>query len=164
MLPQGSQASFPIARVTSGFLSSRYRGIGPHLVLRPRTRGSSPFATGILGFLSSFNRGVRPHLLLRHGIPLSSRVVKGARPPIELRWGTWAFSSGGTGESELPSCCEGRLGVPFESLQGNQVLSQVEGELGVLLTCSRNLRFLSSWKDEKGLLLRCEGTVGIPLS
>ena len=40
--------------------------------------------------------------------------------------------------SDLPSCCEGILGVPFESVQGNQTLSRVEGELGVLSTCSRN--------------------------
>ena len=42
--------------------------------------------------------------------------------------------------SDLPSCCEGILRVPFESVQGNQTLFQVEGELGVLSTCSRNQR------------------------
>ena len=41
------------------------------------------------------------------------------------------------GELDLLSCCEGKLGVLFESVQGNQALSQVEGELTVLSTCSR---------------------------
>ena len=44
-----------------------------------------------------------------------------------MKWGTGAFSRGATGESDLPSCCEGKLKVPFESLQGNQALSRVEG-------------------------------------
>ena len=34
MLPRGSKASFQAARGTYGFLSSHYRGIGPHLPLR----------------------------------------------------------------------------------------------------------------------------------
>ena len=36
--------------------------------------------------------------------------------------------------SDLPSCFEGILGVPFESVQWNQFLFRVEGELGVLST------------------------------
>ena len=34
MLPQGSKASFQVARGTSGFLSSLCRGKGPYLELR----------------------------------------------------------------------------------------------------------------------------------
>ena len=64
----------------------------------------------------------------------------GVKPPVKLRWGTWAFSRGSTGESDLPSFCEGKLGVPFESLNGNLAESLVEGEFGVLLTCGRNCR------------------------
>ena len=33
----------------------------------------------------------------------------------------------------------GKVGVPFESLQGNQVLSLVKVALSVLSTCSRKL-------------------------
>ena len=44
-------------------------------------------------------------------------------PPFELRLETWDFSQVATGESDLPSSCEGKLGIPFESLQGNQSLS-----------------------------------------
>ena len=41
-------------------------------------------------------------------------------------------------ESDLPSCGQGILGVPFESFQGNEAFSQIEVEVGVLSTCSRN--------------------------
>ena len=75
-LLQGSQASFQVARGTSGFLSSHCRRIGPHLKLRGETQGSTPVVKGVLGFLSSFNWGVRPGLMLGHETPLSSQVVK----------------------------------------------------------------------------------------
>ena len=77
VLPQGSRASFLIARGTSGFFSSRCRGIGPHLDLMQVTQGSSLVATVILGFLLSFIRGVRHQLMLKRGTPLSSRGIKG---------------------------------------------------------------------------------------
>ena len=77
VLPQESQVSIRVARGLLGFLSSRCRGIGPHLELRPEPQGSSPVLTWISGFLWSFNRGVRPRLVWRHGTPLPSRGVKG---------------------------------------------------------------------------------------
>ena len=60
--------------------------------------------------------------MLRHGTPLFSRVVKGVSGPLKLRLGTLDFSRLATGDSDLPSCFEGKLGVPFGSLQGNQDL------------------------------------------
>ena len=66
MVPMGSQESFRVVRGLSGFLSSRCRGIGPHLELRLEPQGSSPVLTWISGFLWSFNRGVRPRLVWRH--------------------------------------------------------------------------------------------------
>ena len=51
---------------------------------------------------------------------------------------TSVFSRGATVESELTSCCEGILGSPFMSVQGNQAFSRVEGELGVISTFVRN--------------------------
>ena len=53
--------------------------------------------------------------------------------------GSQDFSRGATWKSDFPSCCEGKLGVPFESLKGNQAFSLVEGVLAVFLTCIRNL-------------------------
>ena len=40
-----------------------------------------------------------------------------------FRPGSWAFSRGATGESDLPKFCEGALRVPFESVKGNHSLS-----------------------------------------
>ena len=135
MLPQVSQASFQFARGTSRYLSSHCRGIGPHLELRHVTQSSSPVAAGILGFLSSFNRGVRPRLMLRQetfAFLLSCK--SGIMPPVEFGWGTWAFSRGEPVESDLLSCCEGILVVPFELVQENQASSRFEGQFGVLLS------------------------------
>ena len=75
-LPQESQFSIQVERGLSGFLSSRFSGIWPHLGLRPEPQGSSPVLTWILGFLWSVNRGVRPRLVWIHGTPLPSRGFK----------------------------------------------------------------------------------------
>ena len=102
-------------------------------------------------FLSSCDRDLEAPIELQQGSQALSRVEawksaflssckRGVRPPVEFRRGTWAFSRGATGESDLPLCCEGKLGVPFESLNGNLAESLVEGEFGVLLTCGRNCR------------------------
>ena len=58
---------------------------------------------------------------------------------------TSVFSRGATVESELTSCCEGILGSPFMSVQGNQAFSRVEGEFGVLSTCGRNSMVLRNF-------------------
>ena len=71
-----SQFSIQVERGLSGFLSSRFSGIWPHLGLRPEPQGSSPVLTWISGFLWSFNRGVMPLLVWRHGTQLPSRGVK----------------------------------------------------------------------------------------
>ena len=60
--------------------------------------------------------------------------------PVMFRLGTQNFSRVATLESDLPSCCERKLGLPFELLQANQVLSRVEGELTVLSTCGEKYR------------------------
>ena len=56
-----------------------------------------------------------------------------------------AFSRGALGESDLPSCCEGILVVPFMSVQENQALSRVEVELTILSNFGRTVEFLSSF-------------------
>ena len=129
---RGPQVTSHVASGESGLVSScegnigiplgLLQGIEPHLELRQETRGSSPVAKWILGFLLSFNRVVGAHLLLRHGTLLSPCVLKGVSGLLELRRGTRDFSRVATGDSNLPSCFEGKLGVPFELLQGNQAL------------------------------------------
>ena len=93
--------------------------------------------TGVSGFLSSFNRGVSPQLAVRNSTS-QSNCKRGVRPPVELMQGTLAFWRAATGESDLPSCGQGILRVPFESFQGNETLSRIEWEVSVLLTCIRN--------------------------
>lgn len=65
------------------------------------------------------------------------------RSPVELRGETWAFSSGATGKSDLPSCCEGIPLFPFDrcrginfarELNGNLVFRLEAGSLGLLST------------------------------
>ena len=102
----------------SRLLSSCNRDLGVPIEFQWGSQTSSHFETWNSTFLSSGIRGVRP--------------------PVELRRGTCAFSSGATGETDLPSCCEGILGIPFESVQGNQAFSGVEGEFSVLSNCGRN--------------------------
>ena len=86
-----------------------------------------------------------------------SSCERGVRPPVEFRWGTWDFSRVATGESDLPSSCEGKLGVPFESLQGNKFLSivggisvsfrLVVGITGFLSSCSVDLGIPLEWQQ-----------------
>ena len=75
MLPQESPVTMPVVRGFSGFLSSWYQVLGPHLELRLEPQASSPVLTWISGILWSFNRGFRPCLVWRHASPLSSRAV-----------------------------------------------------------------------------------------
>ena len=72
VLPQEIQVFMRAERDLSGFLSSRCRGLGPHLDLRLEAQSSSPVLTCISGFLWSFHRGVRPRLMWRHASLLSS--------------------------------------------------------------------------------------------
>ena len=65
-------------------------------------------------------------------VRLPLKVQKVFQVPCRVEAGNLAFSRGATGESNLPSCCEGILGVPYEPAQGYQALSQVEEDLGVL--------------------------------
>ena len=88
MLPQGSQASFQVAKGTSGFLWSRCRGIGPHLELRSSYERD-------LWVLIQFQQvsQASSHVEAWNSTFLSS-CKSGIRPPVEFRRGTWAFSRG----------------------------------------------------------------------
>ena len=58
--------------------------------------------------------------------------------------GKLGFFGDATGQSDLRSCSEGILGVPFEVVKGNQALSRNKEEIGVLSSCSSNSRVLSA--------------------
>ena len=80
----------------------------------------------MFGFLSSCNR-TSGNLLCCQGSQASFQVARGTSgfvwghgrgigPLLELTLGTWAFSTGATVVSDLLSCCEGILQVPFKSV------------------------------------------------
>ena len=124
MLPQGSQASFQVARGNTGFLSSHCRGIGPHLELRQGAQVSSPVATGISVFLSSLSMEVRPRLGFMHETPLSSQVVKGVSGLLASSdRDLGLFLRGATWDSDLPLCCEGYSGLHSSWCRGSGLIS-----------------------------------------
>ena len=167
-LPQRSQVYFRVARVSSGFLSSRCWRIEPCLEFSRETQCSSPVASGILGFLSRFNKGVRPRVVLRHGTLHFSRVVKGV--------------------SGLRSSPGGELGLFQEDRQGRQASHPVvrgysvshwspcrgAGESGLIWSGGGTRHPFSLQQDpwgstrdssgDTGLLLWCEGNLGFLLS
>ena len=77
--------------------------------------------------------------------------------------GNLGFFGGTRRESDLPSCFEGILGVPFESVQGNQALSLDEGETQGPFNLQQEPQSSFQVSIETDLLLRCEGKVRIPL-
>ena len=103
-------------------------------------------------FLSSCDKDLGVHTEFPQESQVSSRVEAWnstffsscksvVRPPVDLRGETWAFSSGATGESDLPSCCEGIPVFPFDwcrginfarELSGNLVFRLEAGSLGLL--------------------------------
>ena len=101
---------------SSGFLFSCDRDLGVPIEFQEGSQASSHFEAWNSAFLWSWKRGVRL--------------------PVMFSQGTLALSRQAAGESDLSSCCEGILGIPFE--QGNQALSRVEGKPGVLLSFGRN--------------------------
>ena len=125
---------------------SHCRGLGPHLELRQGAQVSSPVATGISVFLSSLSMEVRPRLGFIHETPLSSQVVKGmpgllASSNRELG----LFIRGATWDSDLPSCCEGVFGAPFESVQGIRPYLELSSNLVSVLIVVEKTAFLLSF-------------------
>ena len=72
---------------------------------------------------------------------------------LELQRETWCSSRVKTGESGLLLSCIGKLGVPFETLQGNCVSSGVAAWNSVFHDAEENTEFLSS----------CGGNLWVPL-
>ena len=68
------------------------------------------------------------------------------RFPVELTYGSVAFSRGATGLSHMPSCHELILRVAVESVQGNPVFLEWIGTSGSFGIVARPLEFLSTFK------------------
>ena len=90
--------------------------------MRRETQGPFPVATGILEFLSIFKRSQGLSSVEACNSTFLLRCQKGVKPPVEMRWGTRALSRVSTGDSDIPSCCERKHRLAFESLQGKQAL------------------------------------------
>ena len=112
-------------------------------------RASSRVEAGTSGFLSISDIDLRVSSDLEQGAQASSFVEAwnsnclfscswGIRPLVELYLEPAAFSGGCNRGVSGPSCSDLILGVPFESVQGNQVLFRVEAEVVVLSSFSRN--------------------------
>ena len=163
MFSQQRQDSCLVSRDTSEFSSSCGRTVWTPLELRGETQGSFPVATGMLEFLSIFKRNQASSPVEACNSAFLLRCQRGVKPPVELRQGTWALSRVSTGDSDIPSCCERKHRLEFESLQGNQSLLQVRGTW-----CPFHLRQQTQGPShipigERSLLLRCLWKVGIPL-
>ena len=72
---------------------------------------------------------------------------------LELQWETWCSSRVKTGELGLLLSGIGKLGGPFETLQGNRVSSGVAAWNSVFRDAAGNTEFLSS----------CDGNLWVPL-
>ena len=78
---QGVPVSTRVASYPSGFLSSRCRGRGPQLELRPEPQGSSQGRTWISGFLHGIHRGVRASSLVE---PCKSALLLSQKSSVRL--------------------------------------------------------------------------------
>ena len=73
-----------------------------------------PIAPVILGFLSIFmtSQALSPFEELNSALLLSFQ--NDLRPPVRMRYGTRPFSRVSTGDSDIPSSCEGKHCFTFE--------------------------------------------------
>ena len=102
VLPQGSQVSFRVARVSTGVLWSHGRGIRPQFAWKWESKGVSEFRQEVW-VPSSFHGDLREPLMLSLGSQESFRVVRGLSgilsswcrqlgPHLEMRWETQGSS------------------------------------------------------------------------
>ena len=121
MFSQRYQESCLVSRDTSVFSLSHSRAVGSPLELRREIQGPI-VATGILEFVSIFKRSQGSSPVEACNFAFLLKCQKSVNPPVEMRHGTKALSRVSTGDSDIPSCCERKHGLAFESLQRNQAL------------------------------------------
>ena len=114
MFVQHHHDSCLVVRNTSGLSSRLGTAIGMPLNVRRVTQVPFPIATVILGFLSIFltSQALFPFESLNSAFLMSFQ--KDVRLPVQMRYGTRAYSRVSTGDSGIPSCCEGKHGLAFE--------------------------------------------------
>ena len=99
------------------------------LEVRRETQGPIQVVTGILEFLSIFKRSQASSPFEALNCAFLSNYQWVVRLPVEMRWGTRAFISVFTGNSDIPSSCEMKDKPAFKSLQGNLALFQDRASL-----------------------------------
>ena len=118
MFVQQYQDSSLVMKDISGIGLRIGRAIGTLPKLRWDTQGPVPLATGILGFLSIFQRSQASSQFEALNSMWLFRCQRDGRPPFEMRWGSRAFSSVSTLDSDIPSSCEMKDEPAFKPLQG----------------------------------------------
>ena len=160
---QCHQDSCIVKRDTSGISSRLGREIQMLLEVRRDTQGPFLVATVMLGFLPIFNKRQASSPFEAWNSACLSRCQRDVRPPVQMRWKSRAFSSISTGDSDILSSCEMKVGPAFKQLQENPAF------FGVRATrCPLHLRQQTEGPShipiaEGSLLLRCLWQVGIPL-
>ena len=157
------QDSCLVARDHSIFSSRPDRSIGTPLMVRWEIHCPFPVATVILEFLSIFERRQASSQVDTCNSAFLLRFQTGVQPPVVMRWGTRALTLVSTGDSDIPSCCERKHRLAFESLQGNQALPRGRGT-----RCPFHLRPQTQGPchihiAKRSLPLRCLWKVGISL-
>ena len=144
--------------------SSRFgREIWTPLEVRRESQVPFPVATGILGFLSNFKMSQASSPFEALNSAFLSNCQRDVRPPVELRWGTMAFSRVSTGDSDLPSSCKMKDEPAFKSLQGNPTFFSVR-ESRYPLHVRQHIQSPSHIPIAEGRpLLRCLWEGGLPL-
>ena len=139
------------------------RAIGTPLGVRMETQCPFPVSTVILGLVSIFKRSQASSPFEALNSVCLSRCQRDLRPPVEMRWGTRAFSRVSTGDSDIPSSCEMKDEPALKSLQGNPPFFPVR-----VSRCPFHLRQQTQDpslipRAERSLHLRCLWKVVIPL-
>ena len=106
--------------------------------LRRENQGPFPVATVILEFLSIFKWSQASSPVGACNDAFLLRCQRSVKPPVEMRRGTRALSMVSTGNSDMPSCCERKHGLAFESVQGNQALPQEGNSVSIPLEAANS--------------------------
>ena len=86
----------------------------------------------LLGFLDIFKKSQASSPYEALNSVCLSRGQRDARPPVQMRQTTTAFSRVSTGYSDMPSSCEMKDEPEFKTLLGNQAFFLVRGSPGPL--------------------------------
>ena len=111
-------------RDNSGISSSLGRAIRMLLELRREIQGPFLVAIVILGFLSIFNKTQASSPFEALNSACHSKCQSDVWPPVKIRRGRRAFSTGSTRDSDIPSSCEIKEKPAFKPLQGNPAFFQ----------------------------------------